>query len=163
MQRLVDFSDPDEGDRWFVVDDGVMGGVSQGHFHSEEGVGVFHGELSLEHGGGFSSVRRMPASYPLAGTQGILLRLRGDGRTYQCRVRNDHAFDGIAYGAPFDTQPGKWLMVRLPWSEFVAVYHGRRVPDAPALDPARVEQLGVLLADRQAGGFCLDLAEIQSF
>lgn len=163
MQRLVDFSDPDEGDRWFVVDDGVMGGVSQGYFHSEEGVGIFSGELSLEHGGGFSSVRRMPASYPLAGTQGILLRLRGDGRTYQCRVRNDQAFDGIAYGAPFVTQPGKWAMVRLPWSEFVAVYHGRRVPNAPTLDPARVEQLGVLLADRQPGDFCLELAEIQSF
>lgn len=163
MERLVDFADPDEVDRWMVVNDGVMGGVSQGQFHAEEGIGIFSGQLSLDHGGGFASVRRMPAPYPLAGTQGLLLRLRGDGRTYQCRVRNDQAFDGIAYGAPFDTQPGQWLMVRLPWSEFAAVYHGRRVPDAPALDPARVEQLGVLIADRQMGPFRLDLAEMQSF
>ncbi len=163
MQRLVDFSDPDEGGRWFVVNDGVMGGLSEGHFHAEEGIGIFSGQLSLDQGGGFASVRRVPTTYPLAGTQGVLLRMRGDGRTYQCRVRNDRAFDGIAYGAPFDTQSGKWLMVRLPWSAFAAVYHGREVPDAPPLDPAQLEQLGVLLSDRQAGAFRLELAEIQSF
>ena len=38
--------------RWYAVDDGVMGGVSQSGFRVEAGAGCFCGEVSLENGGG---------------------------------------------------------------------------------------------------------------
>ncbi len=46
--------------RWYAVDDGVMGGVSQSGFRVDAGAGCFGGEVSLENGGGFASVRREP-------------------------------------------------------------------------------------------------------
>jgi hypothetical protein len=39
--------------------------------------------------------------------------------------------------------------------EFRPSFRGRAVPDAPPLDPARVRQVGLLIADRQAGPFAL--------
>ncbi|MGE6606854.1 CIA30 family protein [Halomonas sp. NPDC076908] len=79
------FDDPYEQQRWYSVDDGVMGGVSQGGFSVTGGEGRFHGEVSLENGGGFASVRREPDTFEatLADAQGITLTGRGDGRTYQ--------------------------------------------------------------------------------
>jgi NADH dehydrogenase [ubiquinone] 1 alpha subcomplex assembly factor 1 len=34
------------------------------------------------------------------------------------------------------------------------------VPDAPALDPARIRQVGLMIAGRQAGPFALDMRRI---
>src|SRR5690606_16607241 len=43
---------------WYILDDVVMGGKSNGTFSiNEAGNGIFKGEISLENNGGFSSVR----------------------------------------------------------------------------------------------------------
>jgi hypothetical protein len=34
------------------------------------------------------------------------------------------------------------------------------VPDAPALDPARIRQIGLMITGRQAGRFALDIRAI---
>ena len=55
---LYDFSENSSLRYWSVVDDGVMGGVSQGSLRiNYEGHGVFSGYVSLENYGGFSSIR----------------------------------------------------------------------------------------------------------
>ena len=42
---------------WKVVNDDVMGGVSQGATQAAKNVMVFEGNISLENNGGFSSVQ----------------------------------------------------------------------------------------------------------
>ncbi|MFN2382535.1 MAG: CIA30 family protein [Guyparkeria sp.] len=162
MQKVIEFSDRDEEHRWHDVNDGVMGGVSAGAFHVEDGIGVFGGELSLEHGGGFASVRRELPPGELVDTAGVVLRVRGDGRRYQCRVGSEEVSPGISYAAGFDTVAGQWLEVFLPWPRFEAVFRGRDVPDAPPLSPGRINRLGFLLADRQAGAFRLEITSIHA-
>ena len=51
--------------------------------------------------------------------------------------------------------PPAWTTIRLPLAEFRPGFRGRAVPDAPPLDPARVRQVGLMIADRQAGPFAL--------
>jgi hypothetical protein len=54
-------------DDWFVVSDGVMGGVFSSSMEvTSGGTGVFAGRLSLENNGGFASVRTAPASGDLS-------------------------------------------------------------------------------------------------
>ena len=60
MQSTIvfDFNTNSSLAAWKVVDDIVMGGRSNGKFEmSDDGHGVFHGAVSLENNGGFSSIR----------------------------------------------------------------------------------------------------------
>ena len=80
---------------WYAINDNVMGGLSRGGIALSD-VGLhFNGTLSLQNNGGFSSVRR-PVSDDLTDSRGIRLTIKGDGRKYQLRLRQDQNFDGVA-------------------------------------------------------------------
>ena len=56
-RTLFDFAKPDAAQAWQPVNDGVMGGVSDGRFRiTDRGTMEFLGTLSLENNGGFASV-----------------------------------------------------------------------------------------------------------
>ena len=146
---------------WFAIDDSVMGGVSRSRLrHDAAGHAVFEGVVSLENNGGFASVRSRPLDLAAPGAANYSLEVRGDGKRYKLNVRADDAFDGISYQARFEPAAGTWTVVRLPLSGFRPTYRGRSVPGAPPLDPGRVRQIGLIIAERQAGSFALRLRSI---
>jgi hypothetical protein len=53
-----------------------------------------------------------------------------------------------------------WQILRVPLATFRASFLGRGVPGAPALDAARIRQVGLMIAARQAGPFALDIKRI---
>lgn len=158
MTRLVDFQHADEVHRWRAINDAVMGGVSRGRMSAADGIGVFGGEISLENNGGFASVRRERETFDLSNHAGLMLHGRGDGRCYQLRLLTDQLPDGAAYRALFQPPAGEWQHVALPWGAFEPVFRGRRLEDAPPLDPAAIRQIGLMIVDRQPGPFRLELA-----
>ena len=82
-RQLFGFVDRDREPRWFTLNDDVMGGVSQSEFAvTERGTALFRGALSLRNNGGFATIRSRAADLDLAGASGLILRVRGDGRTY---------------------------------------------------------------------------------
>jgi NADH dehydrogenase [ubiquinone] 1 alpha subcomplex assembly factor 1 len=159
---VLDFRDPAPAAAWASVDDRVMGGISASRAElAPEGL-VFHGTVSLANNGGFASIRAQPRDYALVGATAFVLRVQGDGRTYKFGVRTDDAFDGVQYQARFATAPGAWIDVEWPVAAFQPTFRGRAVPDAPALDPARIRVLGFLIAERQAGPFRLVVESLQA-
>jgi monofunctional biosynthetic peptidoglycan transglycosylase len=161
---LIDFTDDDESHCWIAINDGVMGGISQSGLQlSPSATGIFNGHLSLENNGGFASIRRRSNDYHLKGCSGIMLNVKGDGRTYQFRVKTDDQYDGIAYRTLFTTDAQNWQTLALPFNSFCASFRGRLIPNAPVLDPKKIRQISFLLADKQQGAFCLEIASIKSF
>jgi NADH dehydrogenase [ubiquinone] 1 alpha subcomplex assembly factor 1 len=162
---LINFTDAGEILRWIAINDDVMGGVSQSHIGlSPIATGLFRGQLSLENNGGFASIRRRADNYNLDGCTGIILKVKGDGRTYQFRVKNDDdQYDGIAYRTLFVTDAQQWQTITLPVASFCASFRGRPVLEAPVLRPEQIKQIGFLLADKQQGPFRLEIAWIKSF
>ncbi len=157
---LVDFPRSTTAD-WFVVNDGVMGGISSSTLEvSSDGTGVFAGDLSLENNGGFASVRTYLEGYDLSTFAGLVLRVRGDGRRYQVRLRTDDRFDGVAYQAEFDTDPDAWITVALPFAAFAPTFRGYVPANAPPLEPGAIRQLGFLIADKREGTFRLEIARV---
>ena len=102
---------------WSAVNDNVMGGVSSGRMPVPAPHLLFPGELSLQNNGGFASVRRR-VSEDMAGSIGIRLTVKGDGRKYQFRLRMDNRFDGVTYKAGFQTTPEMWTTVYIGFNEF---------------------------------------------
>jgi len=156
-KNLIDFREA--GDiKWQVVNDGVMGGVSSsGVQPTGRGTGLFTGELSLENNGGFASVRALVGRQDLSRYDGLEIRVRGDGRTYQLRLRTNDRFDGIAYRTHFATRADEWITLKISFAEFQPTYRGRIVPDAPVLDTTTISQVAFMLADKNPGKFSLEI------
>jgi monofunctional biosynthetic peptidoglycan transglycosylase len=162
-KNLIDFSDADRGE-WFAVNDGVMGGVSRSDIRrTDEGTGMFAGMLSLENNGGFASVRVLVDQHDLSVYTSLEIRARGDGRTYQLRLRTGDGFDGIAYRAHFETRVGEWATTRIPFDQFLPTFRGRILNDAPPLDTSHIRQLGFMLADKKAGAFSLEIDFVRAW
>lgn len=155
---LLDFDRDADVALWTPVNDGVMGGVSRSSLaQAEPGIARFSGVVSLENFGGFASIRTPPREWDTAGATAFVLRVRGDGHTYKFTVRSDDRFDGIQYQSKFTPQAGEWSEVRLPIESFAPTFRGRRIPFVAKLDPGRVRTLGLMISDRQAGPFELQL------
>ena len=57
------------------------------------------------------------------------------------------------YQAQFDTVPGDWTTVCIPWREFVSVKRAQVENGAPVVDPAQVRQLGLVLSRFEYNGY----------
>ncbi|MBL8330892.1 MAG: CIA30 family protein [Rubrivivax sp.] len=160
-ERHFDFRDPHAAAAWAAIDDRVMGGCSQSRLRADaQGHAVFEGVVSLRNGGGFASVRSAPGALGHPGAQALCLRVRGPALDYKLSLFTDDGFDSLGYQAGFRPQPAAWTVVVLPLADFMARWRGRELPGAPPLQAARVRQIGLLRAGRQAGAFALDVAWI---
>jgi uncharacterized surface protein with fasciclin (FAS1) repeats len=150
---------------WRVVNDGVMGGLSKGKIEiSNKGVLNFSGKLSLENNGGFSSIRTSDLDLDLSDAEGLSARVRGDGRSYQVRLGSDARYRGmeVSFMAEFPTTKGEWTEVNVPFSELVGSFRGMKLKNA-RFDSSKVRRLGLLLADKNAGPFELEVDWIRTY
>ncbi|MCB2156289.1 CIA30 family protein [bacterium] len=162
-QILTQFQEDSEADNWKPVNDGVMGGCSNSEFiRSENGTGVFRGEVSLENNGGFASVRRPIEASTLADYTGLQMRLRGDGKLYGINIRMGGEFVDTYYQVQVETKIGEWMDVRADFADFEAKKHGQPVAEAPPLDPASIEGIGLIIS-KQPGEFALEIDSIKAF
>lgn len=162
MTVLVDFSHAGSGP-WAIVNDDVMGGLSSSQVEvTEAGTFLFTGSVSLENNGGFASTRTRTDDLDLSRHDGVVLRVRGDGRRYQFRLRTSGSSRGVAYRAEFETRAGEWQEVYLPFDSFRASFRGRFPRGEGPLDPARIRQMGFLIADKVEGPFRLEVAWIKA-
>ena len=51
--------------------------------------------------------------------------MQGDGQRYKLILRTDPGWDSIAYCHSFDTNPGVWQTVRIPFKDFFPVFRAR--------------------------------------
>jgi len=160
---LTDFTAEHAGLDWFVVNDNVMGGRSEGDFRIEQGELHFAGRTNTR-GGGFSSIRTKPVQLDLAAYSGIRLQVHGDGRRYTWRLTTDARWRGraVAYWAEFDTQDAAWSTVDIPFADFVPRFRGERL-DGPELDPAQVTGMGLMIYDNLDGPFELRLDSVGAY
>ena len=161
LLELFDFSDPRAAEAWRAIDDRVMGGVSRSRLrHDPAGHAVFEGEVSLAQSGGFASVRSSPGERGHAGATACVIEARGEVKQFKLTLVTDDGFDSVNYQASFATDTHDWQTINLPISAFRASFRGRDLPGAPALDPARIRQVSLMIAGRQSGPFALDIRRI---
>lgn len=160
---LFDFASSESIEQWRSIDDVVMGGKSQSELSwNEEGYMVFAGTLCNDPGSGFASIRSDSDRFDLSQYRGIALEVKGDGHRYKLSLRCEAALDATAYQASFVTEADTVQTILLPWSAFVASYHGRLLESAPALNPDQIKSFGFVVADKQAGLFRLEIARLEA-
>lgn len=156
---LYDFSKADKLSGWFVVNDDVMGGRSSCSFTANEnGDAVFKGHISLDNYGGFSSVHYRFKSIDTKGFSHISLRIKGDGKRYQVRIKNKVS-DYFSYIAYFETT-GEWQTVKVDLSKMYPSFRGRTL-DMPNFEGGSIEEITILIGNKKAENFRLEMDRIE--
>ena len=157
----LNFEDPVMVQPWRIVNDGVMGGLSQGTRYHEDGYMVFTGVINTN-GGGFSSLRAGLRPGPLAGTKGLKLKIRSDGRAYRMTFRTSERWRGrsVSYQASIPkTMQEDWSDVSVSFEDMTTSVFGRTVRAAP-FDPSDVREIGIILADGRDGTFRFEVTRM---
>lgn len=157
-RTIADFPNNDTSN-WYIVNDGVMGGTSSSSFFVDgEGCGRFSGHVSLQNNGGFASVKHQFAKIPVIGFQHISLRIKGDGKRYQLRLKPATGCRH-AYISHFETN-GQWQDLIFPLGDFHPTFKGREL-DLPNFESDFLEEIGFLIANKQAESFQLLIDRIE--
>lgn len=160
---LVSFEQSDSIEDWYVVNDGVMGGVSEGVVSlSNKGTLLFSGKLSLKNNGGFTSIRSKLSEEDLSSMDGLIVRVRGDGRSYYVNLYTRGLGSATSFRAALPTSGKEVDEIAIPFSQFQLTRFGRKVLGRP-LNPRSIQSMGFTLADSKEGPFKLEILSIEAF
>ncbi|MBK3515969.1 CIA30 family protein [Carboxylicivirga marina] len=158
---IFDFNKKTNIENWIIVDDVVMGGKSSGTFKlSAEGHGVFEGAISLENNGGFSSVRYRFEKTLIRESTKIILKIRGDGKKYQFRIKSN-SDDYYSYISPFSTT-GEWQEIQILLKDMYPSFRGRKL-DQPNFSNDYIEEIAFLIGNnsQEEFKFLIDKIELK--
>jgi hypothetical protein len=152
-QEIFDFNKNSDTGNWYIVNDGVMGGLSRGDIKiSSDGHGIFEGTVSLENNGGFTSVRYLTDPRSTKGMTNFYIRIKGDGKNYQFRV-NSNIRERHSYVYEFETT-GQWQVIAIPFKEMYPSFRGRRL-DMPNYPGEQLNECTFLIANKKNESFRL--------
>jgi NADH dehydrogenase [ubiquinone] 1 alpha subcomplex assembly factor 1 len=159
-RSLFTFKDTDVARQWQTVNDGVMGGRSDGRFRvNGEGNLEFFGTLSPANNGGFAAGRSRGTSLNLQSGDSIVMKVRGDGRKYTLNLYTPVRRMAFSYRVTFPTRNGEWTEISAPLSDFVPTSFGRVFSKSP-LRPNQISGIGVLLGDKKPRAFRPEIESI---
>ena len=158
-QIIFNFNKSSDIKNWIVIDDVVMGGKSSGSFKlNSDGYGVFLGDISLENNGGFSSVRYRFEKILINKSTKISIRIKGDGKKYQFRIKSNSA-DYYSYISPFSTT-GEWQEIEIPLKDMYPSFRGRKL-DQPNFSNDTFEEITFLIGNKNKEKFQLLIDKIE--
>ncbi len=156
-RRLTDFTDATD---WFIVNDGVMGGRSNGTVNVGDSTLTFSGTVVTD-GGGFTSVRYRLQGTEMIGSTRLSMRVRADDRVYGVTLEDDADVDGrsVSHRSDIDTRRSAdegWITTTVEYSALTPSLFGRSV-DAPPFNPDAAREVGIIIADGLDGDFSLEV------
>ncbi|MGV8992461.1 MAG: CIA30 family protein [Flavobacterium sp.] len=158
---IYDFQKDSNAADWQIVNDGVMGGMSQGNFKiDQDGNGVFYGDVSTENNGGFSSVRHEFAALKVDSDSKVVLTLKGDGKNYQFRIK-DKLNNSHSYITTFSTN-GDWQKIEISLKNLEPSFRGQKL-NMPNFDKTSFEEIRFLIGNKKEESFKLSIDKIELF
>lgn len=155
---VFDFNTDNSIENWRIVDDRVMGGISQGVFELNDGNGHFHGHVTTESNGGFSSVRYRFDDMSVKNLSKAKLRVKGDGKRYQFRIKNS-INDYHSYIQYFETS-GDWETITINLEDMYPSFRGRKL-NMSNFDHNIIQEVTFLIANYKIEDFSLMIDKIE--
>lgn len=148
---------------WYVQNDNVMGGKSEGRFNISSGQLIFSGNTNTD-GGGFSSIRTQSLKLDLSAYSGIRVKVKADGRRYTWGMQTDARWRGrrVNYWADFETLADEMSVIDIPFTSFFPQFRGFKL-DGPELDTSQVGEFALYQYDKTDGPFELRLISVEAY
>jgi len=158
---LFNFTIDSDLSNWYVVNDGVMGGVSESSLKiNKDGHAVFSGTIRLENNGGFASIRHNFDAITVSEETALHIKLKGDGKSYQFRVK-DKSNTYYSYVFTAETS-GDWETVIIPLKDMKPQFRGRKLR-LNNFDKDTISEFAILIGNKKKESFelLLDCIELK--
>lgn len=158
-ETIFNFDENSDLSNWMIVDDVVMGGRSDGNlFVDEKGNGVFAGSVSTANNGGFSSVRYNSSIESVDQYKKAILRIKGDGKSYQFRTKSSR-YERHSYVYDFKTT-GEWEEIEIAFSDMRPQWRGRQL-NMENYPGKSLEEIAFLIGNKRNESFRLEIDYIK--
>ena len=143
---------------WFVVLDGVMGGLSTGELAVTENSFVLSGEVSLENNGGFASIRTPYESYDLSNYKIVTIRYKSTGQDFAFTLNKYRRFWYPNYKINLPITKGEWKEITCTLQEFKRYRLGRELSGHPDIDDlSKIIRLGFISNTKAATSYTFEV------
>jgi hypothetical protein len=158
---FMDMADPALVSLWRIVNDGVMGGLSESSIRlTDQESALFSGTVSLRNNGGFASVQARFHPLDLSAFEGMDVLLCGDGKRYGFWLREPN--QRLAHQCEFTTKNGVWQTVRIPFRDLQPKFFGTWVTATP-INLAQVSSMAFIINNKQEGPFALEIGHLSLY
>ncbi|NQZ76725.1 MAG: CIA30 family protein [Ekhidna sp.] len=145
---------------WYVLNDGVMGGLSKGRaVETEEGV-LFFGSVSLENNGGFTSYRSSWRRYDFTTNREVEVRYRSEGMRLALVMETSQRFwiPNFKVSLP---KSEKWVTKSFNLKDFGQYRLGYPTGSFMTEDNLNeIIRIGFITDEKRAGDFKFEIASI---
>jgi monofunctional biosynthetic peptidoglycan transglycosylase len=154
---MFDFGEGKDFGRWAIINDGVMGGLSQSQAQVTGDALLFKGSVSLKNNGGFVSLRGPMGRYDLSAYRSVEIRYQSDtDRKFELLIEKETPFYLPKYRAKFGSKTQDWVTITIPLKDLEISRMGATI--SQGIDPNElkdIQRIGFILADKQEGSFQL--------
>ncbi|MEM8899583.1 MAG: CIA30 family protein [Bacteroidota bacterium] len=160
--QQFDFGKDKDGGNWYIINDGVMGGLSQGDGVLEANSLRFFGSVSLKNNGGFSSLRAPFQNMDLSKYETVEMRVRGKGQSFGFSMETSRAWYQPNYKVTFRPKAEEWKVLKFPLKEFGMYRIGQPVGKTISEEAlANIIRIGFITNDKKEGPFELEIDYIR--
>ena len=147
---------------WSPLNDGVMGGLSEGSITMNESSMSWKGQTRLENNGGFASVRAPWSHTDLRAMDQVVIRCRGNGGPFKLTLETSERW-WMPYAYASFSPSEEWQDVTLKAKDFS--WSQAQMGDLKTVTPSRelgdVLRMGLMKYDGTGQSFALEVASIQ--
>ncbi|MEL7122959.1 MAG: CIA30 family protein [Bacteroidota bacterium] len=150
----VDFGVNTGGNSWNVINDGVMGGLSEGEAYLTDESMKFYGRISLANNGGFSSLKSPFQAYDLTDFDTVELRVKSKGGRVAMTMETDRAFYRPYFKKQLTTSGEDWEVLEYDLEEFKQYRLGYQTGDHfTETQKDRIIRIGFITDEKQEVSF----------
>ncbi len=161
---LIDFGGEPTKDtgRWFVISDGVMGGLSEGDARFTDSGLEFVGNISFENNGGFTSLRDEFRERDLSGYKKVKIRYKLDGQVLGFTLETSKRWFMPNYKVMLEDTQGEWETVTFKLKDFDTYQIGRK-KNSKITERAlsQILRIGFITSQKKEGYFTSEIDYIE--
>ena len=156
---VFDFKSQKNVSAWYQTNDDVMGGISRSIMSlNQNGNGVFSGSVSTKFNGGFA-MTRLPVNSKLNQKHtNLILRLKGDGKKYQFRIKSN-INQRFWYVQDFQTST-EMSEIKLPLKDFYPSFRGYKL-GLENFSGNSIQEIAILIANKKNENFKIEIETIK--
>lgn len=159
---IIDFGKSGNTNDWVIVNDDVMGGLSQSTAMAYENYVLFSGTTSLKNNGGFASYSSPYGNFNLKDLTAVEIKFKSTGRRFSFQLDAYRSWWYPNYKHQFSNKSDQWTTVQLPLGNFkeykVGEQTGKKISQSQL---ENILRLGIILLDKEEGPFELQIDYIK--